>query len=684
MYLSLVFIPLISYCSLSLSGRFIGKSGAKSISVFLMAISVILSWFILYEVVLNQSPVMVTVGSWINIELLKVDWEFLFDQLSSVMLAVVFTVSFVVHLYSTEYMHEDPHIVRFLSYLSLFTFFMAILVTGSNLIQLFVGWEGVGLCSYLLIGFWSSRVQANKSAVKAMVVNRIGDLGLCLGIFLIFIMQGTVSLHALAGSVSGFVVDVGSWFGFEAHFITLVSFLFFIGAVGKSAQFGLHVWLPDAMEGPTPVSALIHAATMVTAGVFLILRCSFLFELSSTILLVLVFVGSLTALFAASVGLTQNDIKKVIAYSTCSQLGYMVFSAGLSNYAVSLFHLANHAFFKALLFLSAGSVIHAVSDEQDMRRFGGLLHLLPYSYIMVLVGSLALMGFPFLAGFYSKDLILESAYASYTASSHFAFWLGSVAALCTSFYSIRLIAMTFLGFTNLHRGVVSTIHEPGICMSLALFVLAIPSVLIGWLSKEIFVGVGTHGLGSTVFILPSYGDVLDVEFIPTFYKLLPLMFSCLGAFSSYCVYLLFKYSMSRIWQVSLARSIYAISSQKWFVDYVYNYYIVRTILTFAGSSTYALIDKGYLELFGPYGILVLVRRWSKKIGSAQTGYVHDAVFVMLASIVILLLSQFLFRSFFLLFMYIYIGYVVFIISWWLFCFILRNLRLLYTFLKTVF
>ncbi|MAE59581.1 MAG: NADH-quinone oxidoreductase subunit L, partial [Halobacteriovorax sp.] len=351
------------------------------------------------------------------------------------MIVVVGTVSTLVHMYSYGYMSGDPHLSRFMSYLSFFTFFMLMLVTADNFIQLFLGWEGVGLCSYLLIGFWSTRIQANKSAIKALILNKIGDFGVLIAIVLVFLVFQSVDFSTVFALVPFFFNKTVFFLFWEVNVITLICFLFFIGAVGKSAQLGLHTWLPDAMEGPTPVSALIHAATMVTAGVFLIIRCSPLFEYSPTMLSVITFVGALTAFFAATAGTVQNDLKKVIAYSTCSQLGYMVFSCGLSGYAVSLFHLANHAFFKALLFLSAGCVIHSLSDEQDMRRMGGLVKLLPLTYTLFLIGTLALTGFPFLTGFYSKDVILEIAYTHYSVSSLFSYWLGTLTAGFTAFYS---------------------------------------------------------------------------------------------------------------------------------------------------------------------------------------------------------------------------------------------------------
>ena len=406
MYLLIVFLPLISALTAGLFGRFIGREGAKWITVGCIVTTFILSSVAFYEVALAGSPCYFELMTWIDSEMFSTSWGFMFDSLTVVMLVVVTCVSSLVHLYSTEYMGGDPHLPRFMSYLSLFTFFMIILVTADNFLQMFVGWEGVGLCSYLLINFWFARLQANKAAIKAMLVNRVGDFGLALGIFAIFLTFKSIDYATVFAAAPTVIGQTTTFFNFEVDTLNLICLLLFVGAVGKSAQIGLHTWLPDAMEGPTPVSALIHAATMVTAGVFLLARCSPLFEYAPTALVVVTIMGAMTAFFAGTTGLLQNDLKRVIAYSTCSQLGYMVFACGLSGYSIGVFHLANHAFFKALLFLSAGSVIHAMGDEQDMRKMGGLVRVLPYTYAMFFIGSLALMGFPFLTGFYSKDVIL--------------------------------------------------------------------------------------------------------------------------------------------------------------------------------------------------------------------------------------------------------------------------------------
>jgi proton-translocating NADH-quinone oxidoreductase chain L len=464
-----------------------------------------------------------------------VSWGFVFDSLTVTLMLVVNTVSALVHVYSVSYMANDPHFTRFMAYLSLFTFFMLMLISADNFIQLFLGWEGVGLCSYLLINFWFTRVQANKAALKAILLNRVGDFGLLYAILLIFYYFKSVdfaTVFLLAPLMSEFFFTCQIEVGFfslycNIHVLSFICFWLFFGAVGKSAQIGLHTWLPDAMEGPTPVSALIHAATMVTAGVFLIIRCAPIFEYAPGVLTVMVFLGATTAFFAATVGIVQNDIKKIIAYSTCSQLGYMVFACGLSGYSAALFHLVNHAFFKALLFLSAGAVIHGLSNEQDIRRMGGLGKIMPFTYVMFLVGSLALIGFPFLSGFYSKDLILEIAFSRYTVSGHFAYWLGTITALLTAVYSFRLIYFVFFNKTNIvNITVLRNIHEVPILMAIPLMFLCVGSIFSGYIFKDLFVGPGTDFLKQGLIVKDS--TMFAAELVPLWVKLIPTVFSLTG------------------------------------------------------------------------------------------------------------------------------------------------------------
>jgi NADH-ubiquinone oxidoreductase chain 5 len=566
MYLLIVFLSLIGSCLAGLFGRYLGPWGSAIISTGCLFLSLLLSLFAFYEVALVGCFVYIKLSPWISSEVLNVDWGFMFDSLTVTMCVVVTFISAFVHLYSTEYMSHDPHLSRFMSYLSLFTFFMLILVTGDNFIQMFVGWEGVGLCSYLLINFWYIRIQANKAAIKAMILNRIGDFGLLIAIFLIFVNFKAVDYATVAVLVPFFKGYTVNFLNLNVDLLSTIGVFIFIGCMGKSAQLGLHTWLPDAMEGPTPVSALIHAATMVTAGVFLLARCSFIYEYITDILGYIAIAGALTAIFASTTGLVQNDMKRVIAYSTCSQLGYMVFACGLSNYSAGVFHLSNHAFFKALLFLSAGSVIHAVSDEQDMRKMGGLKNLVPFTYSMVVIGSLALIGFPFLAGFYSKDLILEVSFGSYSVLGYFCYFLGTFGAFLTAFYSTRLLYFTFLSKPTGYKQIICHAYDSGIRITIPLACLAIPSIFIGYYAKDMFVGVGSHFFGSAIFVNMAHMNLFDAEFSPTFYKTLPVNLSLLGFISAFVLY---NFRSKLLYQVKtsfLGKKIYNFLNRKWFFD----------------------------------------------------------------------------------------------------------------------
>jgi len=632
MYLVLVFLPFFSFISAAAFGRFIGPEGAKRITTSCIVTTFLLSCFAFYEVGLAGAPTYVTTITWMDSEMFHCSWGFLFDSLTVTMLVVVTCVSSLVHLYSTEYMGGDPHLPRFMSYLSLFTFFMIILVTADNFVQLFVGWEGVGLCSHLLINFWFARLQANKAAIKAMIVNRIGDFGLALGIFGVFTIFKSVDYATVFAMAPTLVGQTITFLNIEFDAFTVICILLFVGSVGKSAQLGLHTWLPDAMEGPTPVSALIHAATMVTAGVFLLARCSPLFEYAPTALVVVTIIGAMTAFFAATTGLLQNDLKRVIAYSTCSQLGYMVFACGLSNYAVGIFHLANHAFFKALLFLSAGSVIHAMADEQDMRKMGGLRRLVPYTYAMFVIGSLALMGFPFLTGFYSKDVILELAYAKYTVTGHFAHWLGTLAAFFTAFYSFRLIYLTFLSEPNGFKNVMVHAHDAPAAMALPLAVLAIGSIFAGYFTKDMIIGVGTDFWGNSIYTLPENMILLEAEFIPHSIKLVPVVFSITGACLAYYFYSYFSKELYQLKVSFVGRKIYTFLNRKWFFDKVYNEYVVQGAMTMGYKTSYKAIDRGLIEMLGPYGISYTIYNTSLNISKMQSGYLYHYAFVMLLGV----------------------------------------------------
>ncbi len=568
--------------------------------------------------------------------MLNVDWGFLFDSLTVVMCCVVTFVSSIVHLYSTEYMAYDPHLPRFMSYLSLFTFFMLILVTADNFIQMFVGWEGVGLCSYLLINFWFTRIQANKAAIKAMVLNRIGDFGLVVGILIVFVEYKAVDYATVFAITPIFKDKLFNFLIFDFDLISIICFFLFVGAVGKSAQLGLHTWLPDAMEGPTPVSALIHAATMVTAGVFLIARTSPLFEYTPSILNLVTIAGACTAFFAATVGLVQNDLKRVIAYSTCSQLGYMVFACGLSNYSVGIFHLVNHAFFKALLFLGAGSIIHAVADEQDMRKMGGLKNLIPFTYSMMVIGSLALIGFPFLAGFYSKDVILEVAYGKYTIEGHFSYVLGSVGAFLTAFYSTRLIYLTFLSSPNGYKSVICAAYDSSYQISASLFFLAIPSVLIGFYAKDMFIGFGSDFWGNAVFISTEHMNRVDSEFVTHIYKILPVFLSLLGSTLSFLLYLFGSKVLIQLKMSILGKKAYTFFNKKWFFDKVYNEYISQLFFTMSYTITYKIVDRGIIEVFGPMGLSSVITKKALYLSNLRTGYLYHYTFFMLTGFTLIL------------------------------------------------
>jgi len=633
MYLLIIFLPLFGAVCSGFFGYYIGYKGSSLITTLCITITFFLSCFSFYEVGLAGSVCYISLFDWINLEIFKISWGFLFDSLTVVMLIVVTCVSMLVHLYSTEYMSQDPHLSRFMSYLSLFTFFMIILVTADNLIQMFIGWEGVGLCSYLLINFWYGRIQANKAALKAMIVNRIGDFSLILSVLLIFYTFNSVDYSTIFSLAPNFINDNIFLFGFKFNTLNTICLFIFIGAVGKSAQIGLHTWLPDAMEGPTPVSALIHAATMVTAGVFLTVRCSPLFEYAENTLIFITILGSITAFIASTIGLLQNDLKKVIAYSTCSQLGYMMFACGMSNYTVGVFHLANHAFFKALLFLSAGSVIHAMGDEQDMRKMGGLVNILPFTYAMFVIGSLSLMGFPFLTGFYSKDIILELAYANYTIHGHFAYWLGTIAAFFTAFYSIRLIYLTFLAETNSYKQIIKNAHESPIKMIIPLFILCFGSIFYGYINKDLFIGLGTTFWGNSIFIAPKNLLFLDSEFLPYNIKLIPVIFSCIGALFAFIFYRSFNYNLFQVKTSNLGYKLYTFLNKKWFFDKFNNEFISQKLLFIGYNVTYKNIDKGVIEFLGPEGLSTIVYKQSLYYNKFQSGYIYHYAFIMILSLV---------------------------------------------------
>lgn len=628
MYLSIVFLPLIGSILCGSFGRFLTPKGSALVSLFAIVTACAISIVLFFEVGISGSPCYVKLSPWLDCEMFDAAWGFYFDSLTVSMCFTVTLVSMLVHLYSTSYMSHDPHQPRFMSYLSLFTFFMLMLITADNFIQLFLGWEGVGLCSYLLINFWFTRLQANKSAIKAMVINRVGDVGLALGVFSVFALFKSCDYSVIFGLVPYLVETKYDFLGYNVDALSTIALLLFVGAVGKSAQIGLHTWLPDAMEGPTPVSALIHAATMVTAGVYLIIRCSPLYEYSGYALDVITIFGAVTAFVAGTIGLVQNDLKKVIAYSTCSQLGYMVFACGLSNYSVSMFHLVNHAYFKALLFLSAGAVIHALNDEQDMRRMGGLLQVLPYTYVMILVGSLALMGFPFLTGFYSKDVILEVAYCKYSFHGTFSHWLGVLSAGITAFYSFRLIYVTFLSSPNGFKNAIQNAHDAPLPMAAPLFLLCLGSIFVGYLTKDLFIGLGTPFWNNAIFIKGENLIMIDAEFIPVYIKWLPVIVSLSGAILSI---LLFHWGKGFLFDLCIqgvGRNSYVFLNRRWFFDRLQNDLIASVVLRLGYDTTYKIVDKGVIEIVGPKGLSFLTMSFSKQVSNLQSGLVHQYAFIM--------------------------------------------------------
>jgi proton-translocating NADH-quinone oxidoreductase chain L len=534
MYINILLLPLLNFLIISFFGFYIGRWGSCFISILGLSLSFFLSIFIFFEVVINQIPTSIKLYNWLYIDIYSIQIGFFFDTISCIMLLVISFISLIVHLYSITYLIDDPFISRFMAYLSLFTFFMLLLVTSDNFLQLFIGWEGVGLLSYLLINFWFTRILANKAALKAMIMNRIADVIFLFAIIFFLLKFKTTDFNIIFNLIPFIFEDIYYFLFKTFNIIELISFFILIGAIGKSAQIGFHTWLPDAMEGPTPVSALLHAATMVTAGVFLIIRCSFIVEYSEVILSLLILIGCITTFFAGFVAIFQYDIKKIIAYSTCSQLGYMFIACGLSNYNLAMFHLFNHAFFKALLFLSAGSIIHAFFDEQDMRKFGGnILIIMPFTYICFIIGSLSIMGFPFLTGFFSKELIIDLSYKKYFIDSNFTYIICIFSAVFTIIYSCKLLAYTFIvrsinGFKNNYKNFTKIFIEGYDFMFYSMLILSIMSIYIGYLFNDLFIGIGISIWNNSIFILPYHYNIYNYIFLPLYIKDFPLLFSFIG------------------------------------------------------------------------------------------------------------------------------------------------------------
>jgi NADH-quinone oxidoreductase subunit L len=627
-----VFLPLIGGIIAGLFGRQIGDQGAQVLTTGLLLVSALLSIVVFFDVAVGGNARTTELFTWFDSGSFELSWAVRMDTLSAVMLAVVTIVSSMVHLYSFGYMAHDPAKARFFCYLSLFTFFMLSLATADNFVQLFFGWEGVGLMSYLLIGFWYDRPSANSAAIKAFLVNRVGDVGFALGIAAVFFLFGSTTFDQVFAAAPDMAGTTFTMLGIQGNAMDIIGILLFIGAMGKSAQIGLHTWLPDAMEGPTPVSALIHAATMVTAGVFMLCRVSPILEYAPLALEIITYVGALTALFAATVGLAQNDIKRVIAYSTCSQLGYMVFAVGVSAYGAAVFHLMTHAFFKALLFLGAGSVIHAMSDEQDMRRMGGIWRMIPFTYAMMWIGSLALAGIPPFAGFFSKDIIIEAAWAAQSTHGVFAFWLGIAAAFMTAFYSWRLLFMTFHGQPRASREVMHHVHESPRVMTVPLAVLAVGAVFAGWLGYGPF--VGHHYLdfwGASILVREGNDTVEAAHHVALWVKLLPIVMAVGGIALAYLMYVarpdLPKLVVARI------RPLYLFVLNKWYFDELYQGLFVRPAVLL-GQMFWRSGDMATIDAYGPDGIAARTQAIARRASRLQSGYVYHYAFAMLIGVVV--------------------------------------------------
>ena len=632
MYLAIIVLPLLGSIVSGFFGRKVGVSGSQLITCSSIVITTLLAIIAFFEVGLNNIPVYLKLFRWIDSESLNVLWAFQFDSLTVSMLIPVLIVSSLVHIYSIGYMSHDPHNQRFFSYLSLFTFMMIILVTANNFLLMFVGWEGVGICSYLLVSFWFTRIAANQSSMSAFLTNRVGDCFLTIGMFAILWSFGNID-YSTVFSLAPFVSE---------NIVTITGICLLIGAMAKSSQVGLHVWLPMAMEGPTPVSALIHAATMVTAGVYLLMRASPLIEYSSTVLILCLWIGAITTVFSSLIGLFQQDIKKVIAYSTMSQLGMMVIAVGLSSYNIALFHLVNHAFYKGLLFLGAGAVIHAVSDNQDFRKYGGLKPFLPLTYSVMLIASFSLVAFPYMTGFYSKDFILESAYGQFYFSSTIVYFIATIGAMFTTLYSVKVLYLTFL--TNPNGPLVNykQAHEGDIYMSLSLIILASFSIFFGYMTKDIFIGLGSDFFAdNSLFIHPSHEIMLDTEFaVPHIFKLLPLLLTILLTITSLTLseflpklLIYFKYTR-------LGYNIFSFFNQRFLIELFYNKYITNIILKLGGQTT-KVLDKGSVEFVGPYGLEKGLLILSRNLSSLDTGVITSYALYILIGLIFYILIPYL-------------------------------------------
>jgi NADH-ubiquinone oxidoreductase chain 5 len=660
-YLTIIILPLLSAIIAGLLGRKIGREGSQAITLLNIIGAMLLSLIGFYEIGYNQSWINIKISPYIISETININWGFYIDSLSIVMLVMVLFISTCVHIYAVNYMWNDAHNQRFMSYLSLFTFFMLILITGENLIIIFIGWEGVGICSYLLIAYWYSRIQANKSAMKAILMNRIGDWGYSIALYIIYSIYGNWNVTLLQ-SLTPIINE---------NIITIITICLLIGAMGKSAQLGLHTWLADAMEGPTPVSALIHAATMVTAGVYLLLRISPILEYSSTSLSIIIIIGALTALYSASTAIWQTDIKKIIAYSTCSQLGYLFIAIGCSNQSIGIFHLVNHAFFKALLFLAAGSILHTFNDQQDIKKYGGFIHLNPLFYSLVLIGSCSLMALPFLTGYTSKDVLIETSFGHYIFLGSLGFWWACFTAILTAFYSIKILYYTFLsspnttGFNkslyitsfnkpkflksyNVTESLNSTgfnkhstheceshlklVSSPLVFVSTRVYffefspliLLAISSIIFGFFTSFIINSPYSSFYGNCLFTHPNHISFIDSEFLSYFIKLFPLFCTLIGS------------SIIIFFQVTNVTVLHHINTN-WF-DFFYSYFFLYPSLNFA-YYTYKFLDKGFIEFLGPSGIIKSTLFSSSFLANADTGVISNYTINLILALLLIFWIQ---------------------------------------------
>nr|YP_010338848.1 NADH dehydrogenase subunit 5 [Neorhodella cyanea]UNJ18798.1 NADH dehydrogenase subunit 5 [Neorhodella cyanea] len=669
MFFLIIFIPFASGLTCLIFGRFLGEKGTSFFLCFWIFFCVFLSWIALIEVGFCGSFNHFIIFSWFSSYDISLLFNFIFDPVSVFLIAIVNTISTLIHFYSISYIEKDPHKIRFLAYLSIFSFFMILLGASNNLLQLFIGWEGVGLASYLLINFWYTRLNANKSAIKALIINRIGDFSLLLGIFTIFYIFRSLNFFVIF-SITPYFKTAFFYFFYKLYSsLNLIVFLLFIGACSKSAQFGFHTWLKDAMEGPTPVSALLHSSTMVVAGVFLLIRFSPLLENASISLSIIVLFGAFTSIFAATSGIFQNDLKKIIAFSTCSQLGYMFFSCGISNYELSFFHLFNHSWFKALLFLSAGVIIHSLNNEQDIRKMGGFVQLLPLTYALMLIGSFSLVGFPFLSGFFSKDFIIEICAITHKSSlaildKSFVFWLSCLAVFFTSIYSFKLLFLTFLNKTSYIRVHINYIYENSFFLYFPLLILGYCSIFNGFLFKDLFIGFGTDFWGNSIYHLGNRILWIEAEKDILFqFKILPLFFSFLGFFFNFLSNYIFKSFLFSLNFFFFNYWIIFLLAKQWYFDKIYNF-LLFLFLRLGYNITFKIIDKGFFETLGPQGLLLILPKWAFIICNFKIGYfLHYFFFIVLS--IILTLSLIFFKIFIIIanlkyYKFLYVHVLVFI------------------------